>query len=81
MLLDRISKYLNGIVDTMLRTVRRQLEVEGMQMNLTQIEVSQSITVAGSLELSLQRVFEFSAGGELSLAASYAVPDATAGAK
>lgn len=73
LLLDRLARYLQGLVDTMLLAVRSSLTVAGRSMPLTSLEVSQTYSVSNSLELSLTRVFEFTAGGELSVSASYAV--------
>jgi hypothetical protein len=71
MLLDRLGTYLQGIVDTMLGAVRGQLTVQGMQLKLSELEIAQTVTVSNSLEISLDRVFEFSADGELSVSAKY----------
>lgn len=73
LLLERLSRYMHALIDGMLSQVRAEFTVEGSRLRLSAIEISQSITLSGSVELSLQRAFELTSNGELSVNASYAI--------
>jgi hypothetical protein len=73
LLLDRIGKYLQAILDTMLGTVRARIAVDGLQLKLSELQLSQTVTLGNSLELSLTKVLEISAEGQMTVAATYSI--------
>jgi F0F1-type ATP synthase membrane subunit b/b' len=70
-LLDKIRTYLSDFVDAALNQVRKTIRVEDVELRLDAIEVSQSISLNGSIKASLTEIVALTSEGQLTVAASY----------
>jgi F0F1-type ATP synthase membrane subunit b/b' len=71
---DKISRYLSRFVDAALSQVKATVRVGGADLRLDAVEVSQSISLTGSLKASLQEIVGLTSEGQLTVNASYKAP-------
>jgi hypothetical protein len=69
--LAKIQAYLARLVDAALSQVRRIVEVDGTQLELDELEVSQTVSLTGSVKAALTEIVALTADGELTVTASY----------
>jgi hypothetical protein len=70
-LLAKIQTYLARLVDAAISQVRRIVEVGNIQLELDELEVSQRISLTGSIKASLTEIVALTSAGELTVTASY----------
>jgi hypothetical protein len=70
-LLDKIYTYLSRFVDAALSQVKATVRVGGSELQLDSVEVSQSVSLTGSIKASLQEIVSLTAEGQLTVMASY----------
>ncbi|MDA8318393.1 MAG: hypothetical protein M0030_01060 [Actinomycetota bacterium] len=70
-LLSKVQAYLSRFVDAALAQVRPAIEVGGGRLELDGLEVSQSISLAGSIKASLIELVTLTADGNLTVTARY----------
>lgn len=70
-LLAKIQTYLSRLIDAALGQVRRIILVENSQLELDALEVSQSISLTGSIKASLSEIVALTSEGQLTVTASY----------
>lgn len=76
-LLARLHKYLEELVDRTLARVRGSITVAGRELHLRSLELAQSVTLTGSLKLSIQEAFALTSEGQLEVTAQYQSPAAS----
>ena len=70
-LLSKVQAYLSRLVDAALSQVRKIVEVGGTQLQLDALEVSQRISLTGSIKASFTELVALTSAGELTVSASY----------
>jgi hypothetical protein len=70
-LLAKIQSYLSRLVDAALSQVRSTLAVGNTKLELDALEVSQSISLTGSVKAALTELVALTSTGELTVTASY----------
>jgi hypothetical protein len=70
-LLGKIQTYVSGLIDTALSQVRRIVQVGDTQLELDALEVSQSVSLTGSIKASLSEIVALTSEGQLTVSASY----------
>ncbi|MEV6336951.1 hypothetical protein AB0M12_19780 [Nocardia vinacea] len=73
-LLAEMQAYLSTIIDRALNTVRPHLTIGGATIPLAGVEVSQKISLTGSLKISVTELIALTGGGELTVLARYERP-------
>jgi hypothetical protein len=76
-LLAKLQEYLSRLVDAALSQVRRIIEVGDIQLELDALEVSQRISLTGSIKASLTEIVALTSAGELTVGASYKIAGGT----
>ncbi|WP_405494044.1 hypothetical protein [Nocardia sp. NBC_00511] len=71
---ERLQGYLSGLLDRALQGVRSALTVGETRLGLVGIDVSQKITLTGSLKVSISELVALTGAGELTVVARYDVP-------
>ena len=77
-LLAKIQTYLARLVDAAISQVRRIVEVGNTLLELDGLEVSQRISLTGSLKAALTEIVALTSAGELTVTASYKITGASA---
>jgi hypothetical protein len=72
-LLAKIQTYLARLVDAAISQVRRIVEVGDTQLELDGLEVSQRISLTGSIKAALTEIVALTSTGELTVTASYKI--------
>ena len=70
-LLAKTQAYLSRLVDAALSQVRRIVEVGDTQLELDALEVSQRVSLTGSVKAALTEIIALTSAGELTVTASY----------
>jgi hypothetical protein len=74
-LLAKIQVYLSGLLDAALRQVRKTVEVGGGMLALDGLEVSQRVSLTGSVKAALTEIVALTSAGELTVTAHYRAKD------
>jgi hypothetical protein len=70
---ERLSTYLQNVVDGALQRVRSNISVGGIDLKVNTVTIEQRVKISGSIKASLDELCEFVADGEISLSAEYSV--------
>jgi hypothetical protein len=70
-ILEKIRSYLTRFVDEALSQVRKTIRVGDAELQLETVEVSQSVSLAGSIQASLTQIVALTSEGQLTVSASY----------
>lgn len=73
-LLAKIQAYLSQFVDAALSQVRGTVKVGEAELELDALEISQSVSLTGSIKASLSEIVGLTSEGQLSVTASYRAP-------
>jgi vacuolar-type H+-ATPase subunit H len=73
-LLERAQRYLSTLVRGALEQVDQTIAVGSLQLELTSVQLGQTISLSGSLKASITELVAFTGGGEITIAASYGRP-------
>ena len=71
LLMTRLREYLTTFIDGMLQQVRSELRVGTTTLRLSQVQLSQKVTLSTSLKATLKEVIALTSQGELQINASY----------
>ena len=74
-LMLRLQSYLDTRVDDALTLVREKVVVAGRELTLSGVQLTNTITLSGSLSASIQQVATATATGQLEVSASYSSGD------
>jgi hypothetical protein len=69
----RLQQYLTALIDRALAKVRGTVAVGGTTLNLSGVEIGQTIKLTGSLKVSIHEICSVTSEGELSVTARYGV--------
>ncbi|MCB7137658.1 hypothetical protein [Cellulosimicrobium marinum] len=75
-LLGKIQDYLTTLVDTVLARLRPTVVVGGVTLSLRSVDLSQRLSLSGSLKAAITEVVALTSSGELGVGASYGVTQA-----
>jgi hypothetical protein len=78
-ILARIQDYLRNVIDSALARVRRTITVDQVCLSLSNIELTQRVSVTGSLKAAITELVALTGAGEMAILARYAVEPAAAG--
>ena len=70
-LLAKIQTYVSRLIDAALSQVRRTIQVGDSRLALDELEVSQSVSLTGSIKASLSEIVALTSEGQLTVTASY----------
>lgn len=73
-LLAKIQAYMSQFVDAALSQVRGTVQAGNTQLELDALEISQSVSLTGSIKASLSEIVGLTSEGQLSVTASYRAP-------
>jgi hypothetical protein len=71
LLIARLREYQRRFVDELMQQFRSEMTVGTSRLTLTQVRVSQKVSVCNSVKASMHEVIALTAQGELSIEASY----------
>jgi hypothetical protein len=70
-ILEKLDSYLSALIDRALARVRPSVTVGGRTLELDSVELEQTVTLSGSLKVSIEEVCALTAEGEIALTAHY----------
>jgi hypothetical protein len=71
-ILEKLNGYISALIDRALARVRPVITVAGNTLQLESVELVETLTLSGSLQLSITDVCALTAEGEIEIKASYA---------
>jgi hypothetical protein len=76
-LLARLHRYLEELIDRTIARVRGSITVDSRELHLNSVELAQSVTLTGSMKLSIQEALALTSEGQLEVTAQYRSPAAS----